>query len=143
MCLIGMDAEAFLSTALQMANSCRQNIKENPGLVLGAIMGQAQVCGIDKLTIFTSPSLYDFGAWLEQLVVESTGKVGKAIIPVDQEVPGDPSVYGTDRLFVFVKQPVTAPPMVCKMKRLKRFSTKCRKIAGCKNCSLRQNRSSR
>lgn len=103
MCLIGMDAEAFLSTALQMANSCRQNIKENPGLVLGAIMGQAQVAGIDKLTIFTSPSLYDFGAWLEQLVAESTGKVGKAIIPVDQEVPGESSVYGTDRLFVFVK----------------------------------------
>lgn len=102
--LIGMDMPKFLAAALQTAQDCKEsNAEKNPGVLLGAIMGSAALCGHDKLTIVTSPSIHDFGAWLEQLVAESTGKEGKAIIPVDLEELGDASVYGQDRLFVFVK----------------------------------------
>jgi hypothetical protein len=59
------------------------------------------VAGRDKLTIIASPGIHDLGAWLEQLVAESTGKIGKGIIPVDREPLGDPSAYGADRIFVY------------------------------------------
>ena len=59
--------------------------------------------GRDKVTIIASPGIADFGAWLEQLLAESTGKQGKGLIPVDAEPLGPPDVYGTDRLFVYVR----------------------------------------
>ena len=45
----------------------------------------------------------DVGAWLEQLLAESTGKVGKGIVPVDGEPIGAPGVYGDDRVFAYLK----------------------------------------
>ena len=66
-------------------------------------MGEAAKHGMDKLTIFASPGLADVGAWLEQLVAESTGKIGKGIVPVDGEPIGAPGVYGSDRLFAYLK----------------------------------------
>ncbi len=102
--LIGLDLKTFLAQAQEMAEQCQSNDDENPGLVLGAIMGAAAQAGRNKLTIVTSPAIHDFGAWLEQLVAESTGKEGKAIIPVDLEtLSTDTGVYGDDRLFVFIK----------------------------------------
>ncbi len=102
--LIGLDLQTFLAQAQEMTVQCQANDAENPGLVLGAIMGAAARDGRNKLTIVTSPAIHDFGAWLEQLVAESTGKEGKAIIPVDLEtLSANTSVYGDDRLFVFVK----------------------------------------
>jgi len=80
---------------------CRRPII--PGLELGAILGLGASRGRDKLTLITSPRIHDFGAWLEQLIAESTGKEGKGIIPVDREPVGDPSVYGDDRLFVYIR----------------------------------------
>src|SRR5262249_53249666 len=59
--------------------------------------------GRDKVTIVTSPGIWDFGAWLEQLLAESTGKEGKGLIPVDQERLGPPEVYGNDRLFAYIR----------------------------------------
>ena len=73
---------------------------ENTGLLLGAILGVCQKRGIDKLTIFTGQAVHDLGAWLEQLLAESTGKNGVAIIPVDREPPSDIDDYGDDRMFV-------------------------------------------
>ena len=55
------------------------------------------------MTLITSPGIHDLGAWLEQLLAESTGKQGKGLIPVDREQIGPPEVYGTDRLFVYVR----------------------------------------
>ena len=55
------------------------------------------------MTILASPRIADLGAWLEQLIAESTGKDGKGIIPVDREPLGSPEVYGTDRVFVYVR----------------------------------------
>jgi transaldolase / glucose-6-phosphate isomerase len=71
--------------------------------VLGAILGVLGENLRDKLTIITSPGIRDFGAWIEQLLAESTGKDGKGLIPVDPEAAGPPEVYGNDRLFVYVR----------------------------------------
>jgi transaldolase/glucose-6-phosphate isomerase len=101
---MGLDVERILNGASSMAASCKNNDPaENPGALLGLILGVAHANGRDKLTIFTSPEIYDIGAWLEQLIAESTGKNGVAIIPVDRE-PVQPAVsYGSDRVFVYVK----------------------------------------
>src|SRR6267143_1390066 len=76
---------------------------DNPGLVLGAILGTAANNGRDKLTIIASPGISDLGAWLEQLLAESTGKSGKGIIPVDRESVAKPDNYGTDRVFAYLR----------------------------------------
>jgi transaldolase/glucose-6-phosphate isomerase len=102
---MGVDVHALLDDAERMAQSCRSSVpaRENPGLALGAVLGVCARGGHDKLTLVTSPRISDFGAWLEQLVAESTGKQGQGIIPVDREPLGEPSVYGDDRLFVYVR----------------------------------------
>ena len=64
------------------------NAADNPGLALGAAMGEAALAGRDKLTILTSPRLAAFGDWAEQLVAESTGKAGRGIVPVVGEPIG-------------------------------------------------------
>jgi transaldolase/glucose-6-phosphate isomerase len=66
-------------------------------------MGTLAKTGRDKVTIFASPGIFDIGAWLEQLLAESTGKDGKGLIPVDCESIGAPGVYGNDRLFVYLR----------------------------------------
>ena len=76
---------------------------DNPAVALGLILGTAANAGRDKITIFTSPEIYDLGAWLEQLIAESTGKLRKGITPVDREAIGAPGVYGNDRIFAYVK----------------------------------------
>lgn len=103
--VMGLDVREFLNRAQDMVDACKKtdNVKENPGVMLGVILGVAAISGRDKLTIFTSPGIHDLGAWLEQLIAESTGKDGKAIIPVDREQLGQPTAYGADRIFVYLK----------------------------------------
>ena len=67
--------------------------------------------GRDKVTILASPDIYDLGAWLEQLLAESTGKSGKGLIPVDRERPGTSEVYGDDRLFVYIRLKSSPDPV--------------------------------
>jgi transaldolase/glucose-6-phosphate isomerase len=69
-------------------------------VALGAILGALGSRGRDKVTLLASPRLVALGAWLEQLLAESTGKGGKGLIPVDREGPAPPEAYGDDRLFV-------------------------------------------
>src|SRR5262249_25337219 len=76
-------------------------IEKNPGVLLGLLLGTLAKVGRDKLTMVTSPGIGDLGAWLEQLIAESTGKNGKGLIPVDREAVGAPDVYGSDRVFVY------------------------------------------
>jgi transaldolase/glucose-6-phosphate isomerase len=91
----------FLQRAQQMAEACKtSDPAENPGASLGLLLGAYAIAGRNKLTLVVSEELESLGAWLEQLVAESTGKLGKAIIPVDREAVGAPQVYGTDRVFV-------------------------------------------
>jgi transaldolase/glucose-6-phosphate isomerase len=85
---MGLDVERLLKCGSAMADRCRnEDPAENPGLLLGTIIGICHGAGRDKLTIFTSPEIHDLGAWLEQLIAESTGKNDTAIIPVDREPP--------------------------------------------------------
>jgi transaldolase/glucose-6-phosphate isomerase len=88
-----------------MAVSCSPcvPVDKNPGVVLGLILGTAARKGRDKVTLITSPPISDFGAWLEQLMAESTGKDGKGLIPVDREPLGPPEVYGKDRVFAYIR----------------------------------------
>ena len=98
----GVDLKKLLSLAAQMVRSCGPDVppSENPGVQLGLAMGHAGLAGHDKVTIFASKSIADFGAWAEQLIAESTGKIGKGLIPIESETLGTPSVYGKDRLFI-------------------------------------------
>jgi transaldolase / glucose-6-phosphate isomerase len=103
--VIGLDTKKFLSRAREMMRACGASVgvEQNPGAALGVILGAAAKTGRDKVTIIASPGISDLGAWLEQLLAESTGKIGKGIIPVDREQLGPPEVYGNDRVFAYVK----------------------------------------
>lgn len=101
--LIGVDIGRYLAAAMEMAASCRQPLAlGNPGVELGLALGVAALAGRDKLTLLLAPEIAALGAWLEQLIAESTGKQGRAILPVDGERLGAPASYGRDRLFVAV-----------------------------------------
>ena len=103
--LMGLDMGRFLGRTQEMVEACGSNkpVEQNPGASLGIILGTAARNGHDKLTIITSPGISALGAWLEQLVAESTGKQGKGIVPVDREEVGPPEVYGNDRIFAYVR----------------------------------------
>ncbi len=100
---MGLDVEGFLTNASSMVEACREtDPRVNPGALLGIILGVCHKFGRDKLTIFTAPEIHDLGAWLEQLIAESTGKNGIAIIPVDREEPQIARDYSRDRVFAFL-----------------------------------------
>ena len=103
--VIGIAPRAFLESAAEMVRSCAPSAPpvENPGVILGAILGVCQRHGRDKATIIASPGVADFGAWLEQLLAESTGKLGKGIVPVDAEPLAAPAAYGNDRVFAYIR----------------------------------------
>jgi transaldolase / glucose-6-phosphate isomerase len=99
---MGLDVARLLAATEIMVRSCDASAPpaDNPAVALGIVLGAGAKAGRDKLTILASPGLADFGAWLEQLVAESTGKRGLGIVPVDGEPLGPPEIYGEDRLFV-------------------------------------------
>jgi transaldolase / glucose-6-phosphate isomerase len=109
----GLDLQKFLDRTEEMVTACGANVpvEENPGVMLGIILGTAAVNHRDKATIVASPGIFDLGAWLEQLLAESTGKQGHGIIPVDREALGPPEVYGSDRVFAYLRLE-TAPDTV-------------------------------
>jgi len=103
--VMGMDVAKFLKNTEEMVEACGASsaADSNPGVVLGTILGVAANHGRDKITIVTSPGIFDLGAWLEQLIAESTGKIGKGIIPVDRERLAKPATYGNDRVFAYLR----------------------------------------
>jgi transaldolase/glucose-6-phosphate isomerase len=102
---MGLNLGKFLKSTEEMVKKCGAGSQAdaNPGVILGAILGVAANHGRDKVTIIASPGIHDLGAWLEQLLAESTGKIGKGIIPVDREALGKPAVYGNDRVFAYLR----------------------------------------
>jgi transaldolase / glucose-6-phosphate isomerase len=100
---MGIDVSRIVESAAEMGGACSDHGRGNPGALLGTILGVGHEHGRDKLTIFTSSEIYDVGAWLEQLIAESTGKEGKAIIPVDREPVQSAEAYGHDRIFAYIK----------------------------------------
>jgi transaldolase/glucose-6-phosphate isomerase len=103
--LMGLDTTKFLDRTEEMVEACVPSVPvhEDPGVILGIILGTAAKNGRDKVTIVASPAISDLGAWLEQLLAESTGKQGHGIIPVDREELGTPDVYSNDRIFAYLR----------------------------------------
>jgi len=103
--VMGVDITKFLDQVEEMVQACSSSVpvSENPGVVLGTILGVLAKHGRDKVTLITSPGIADLGSWLEQLLAESTGKGGKGLIPVDREVLGTPEMYGDDRVFAYLR----------------------------------------
>ncbi|HTQ85636.1 MAG TPA: bifunctional transaldolase/phosoglucose isomerase [Candidatus Solibacter sp.] len=102
---MGLDVPKFLDRAEEMVHACAACVKteDNPGVGLGVVMGVAAKHGRDKVTIVASPGIQDLGAWLEQLLAESSGKEGKGLIPVDREPLLSPDNYGKDRVFAYLR----------------------------------------
>jgi glucose-6-phosphate isomerase len=102
--VMGLDVTRFLSLAQEAVVAAKNpDAAKNSGVMLGIILGTAAKMGRDKITFFHSDAIFDLGAWLEQLIAESTGKQGHGITPVDREDIGPPEVYGKDRVFAYVK----------------------------------------
>ena len=106
---MGIDTTKFLEGASNMALACSScsSVEKNPGVLLGILLGTLAKRGRDKVTIVASPGIHDLGAWLEQLLAESTGKDGKGLVPVDREKLGHPDLYGNDRVFVYARMDAT------------------------------------
>lgn len=102
--LIGIDIHKLLERACVVGvKSVKEaNIKSSPGILLGALLGEAALAGKDKLTLHASESIKRFPTWIEQLIAESTGKEGKGILPVVDEDISDAASYGEDRVFCFM-----------------------------------------
>jgi glucose-6-phosphate isomerase len=103
--LMGVDLDSLLRRAQAAQSDCgpERPVADNPGLRLGAALGELAKAGRDKLTLIASPAIASFGGWIEQLIAESTGKEGTGIIPVNGEPVGAPSVYGEDRVFAYLQ----------------------------------------
>ena len=100
--LMGLDAGEILNNALMMKQVCGPDIPEhkNPGLLLGAALGELALQGRNKITFLLPKAMETFGLWLDQLLAESTGKEETGLVPVTGEALGDPGVYGDDRVFI-------------------------------------------
>jgi transaldolase/glucose-6-phosphate isomerase len=102
----GIDVKRLLETTRPMVRSCGADAPPaaNPGVQLGVAMGVAATrLGRDKVTIIASPGIADLGAWLEQLLAESTGKRGRGLIPLADEPLTIPQRYGGDRFFAYLE----------------------------------------
>jgi len=109
----GLPVRSFLESALRSVKASAPSVPPafNASFQLGAILGVAATkFGRDKVTIVASPAIYDLGAWLEQLLAESTGKIGRGLVPIDDETLGAPGVYGTDRVFAYLRLTSEATP---------------------------------
>jgi transaldolase / glucose-6-phosphate isomerase len=102
---MGIDLHKFHDLTKEMVEACASSVpvEFNPGVELGIVLGVANRNGRDKVTIITSPGISDLGAWLEQLLAESTGKQGHGIIPIDREKLSAPNAYGNDRIFAYLR----------------------------------------
>lgn len=103
--LIGVDIVKLLNRAVAMAEECGPDVpvEDNPGIVLGAALADLALLGTDKMTMVLPEEIASFGYWVEQLVAESTGKMGREIVPIEGEPLWDPGMYDDDRLFVHVR----------------------------------------
>lgn len=100
----GVDLESLLESSMDAVTHCQnERVEDNPGALLGMVLGALANRGIDKATFFLSPEITRFGDWLEQLIAESTGKDGTGILPVVHESIGDSAVYGEDRVFILIQ----------------------------------------
>ena len=118
--LLGLDLDRIFDRSEAMSSQCLPDIPagRNPGLVLGAIFGEAAANGRDKLTVLADPTLTAVGSWIEQLIAESSGKNGKGIIPVDLEPQSKAGMYSGDRLFIYLRQNGSLDTFTQRLKKL-------------------------
>ena len=111
--LIGLDLDSLLAAAtMELAESREPDPRHNGPVLLGLTIGGLARNGRDKLTFLTDPSIESFGAWLEQLIAESTGKHGTGIVPVDLEPQRPADGYGADRVFAAISVKGSSPDSV-------------------------------
>jgi glucose-6-phosphate isomerase len=106
---MGIAPESLLDAAAPMVEACRHDDLDNPGLALGAFMAGQALLGRDKLTGLLPEPIAPLGLWIEQLVAESTGKLGRGVLPIVDEPPpgqGEMDAYGPDRAFVLTSLPL-------------------------------------
>ncbi len=104
--LVGTDINKLFNRAeeeISLSKKTDNQISLNNSAIFGVIIGMLAQAGKDKLTIITSNKIKSFGSWIEQLIAESTGKIGKGILPVDMEELLSPEYYSNDRIFVYLK----------------------------------------
>jgi transaldolase/glucose-6-phosphate isomerase len=103
--LMGIDVAELLARALQMVHASASclSVEQNPGVLLGAVMGELAKRGRDKVTFIVPEQLATVGMWLEQLLAESTGKENTGLLPVAGEPLGNPDAYGQDRFFAYLR----------------------------------------
>jgi glucose-6-phosphate isomerase/transaldolase/glucose-6-phosphate isomerase len=101
--LLGLDLNKAISYAKNMYEACGPDIPwgYNLGATLAEFLIESYIQGQDKITFITDPLLKPFILWLEQLIAESLGKELTGLVPVVGESPGSPTVYGTDRVFIY------------------------------------------
>jgi glucose-6-phosphate isomerase len=110
--LAGVDLDPFMAAAIGMHARCTiADPAGNPGVALGAVLGALATAGRDKITLIVDPAIGPLGSWLEQLIAESTGKIGTGIVPLDREPLGVPASYGADRVFVRIALDGTPSPV--------------------------------
>ena len=83
--LAGVDIQALLNEATAVAELLATDDETNPALILGAALGATpgEYGMRDKIGIVSEDSpIVGFGDWAEQLIAESTGKLGKGILPI-------------------------------------------------------------
>jgi hypothetical protein len=101
--LAGVGLKKIVDSAEKIISETKSNnLNEDTGTYLGAVLGTLTNEGVDKVTFITPGKVSYFGAWVEQLIAESTGKNGKGILPVDGETVQAPEYYSDDRLFVYI-----------------------------------------
>ena len=118
--LIGADLEGLLAGARAeaLAPGADAAAARPQAVLLGAALGELALAGRDKVTLVLDRRIAALGAWIEQLVAESTGKGGHGLIPIADEPLGPPSAYGNDRVFVAVAVQAPDPPSDASLRTL-------------------------
>lgn len=80
--LAGVDIQAFLDEAEEAAEILNEDSADNIGLALGIALGGTNPLR-NKIVIAEDGSgIVGFADWAEQLIAESTGKLGTGVLPV-------------------------------------------------------------
>ena len=102
--LMGLDLQKAIKFAKNMYEACGKDIPwdYNLSAMLAEFLIECYIQGQDKITFIVDPLLKPFVFWIEQLVAESLGKDLTGLVPVVGESPGSPTLYGTDRTFIYI-----------------------------------------
>jgi len=89
--LAGADVARLLDQAAGVAGALGSDSADNPAVQLAAALSAAHETGAEKVVLAdTGSGIKGFADWAEQLIAESTGKLGTGLLPVAVEGPGAP-----------------------------------------------------